>query len=316
MRVLPLAWVLSLYEPFVTSAALIRPRQDATQIAQLGGWVETMTARSNGHLLLNRLDVPELWTVNPATQEASKVLSIPGVLGLTGVAEVAPDVFAVVAGNFSTKTFDIGEGSYAVYRVDLSAPSATPPTAALVQRIPEGAFLLGAASLDNDTVFVADAGTGALYTLTLSTGAYAVVLADATTMRAPASAAIREGIHGVKYRDGALYFTNAFGGTFDRLAVDPATGKPATSTDGGVAQVAVIRRDLQGPEDFALAADGSAYVAMINGGAVVKVAPDGTTEKVATASSATTCVLGRTDKDRDTLYVATSDGAVLSVQVA
>ncbi|KAK1763734.1 hypothetical protein QBC33DRAFT_622700 [Phialemonium atrogriseum] len=74
--------------------------------------------------------------VDPATKEASRVLSISGAPGLMGIAEISPDVFAVVAGDLDTKTFAPRSGSYAVYEVDLTR---TTP----VKKVPESGFFIG-----------------------------------------------------------------------------------------------------------------------------------------------------------------------------
>ena len=70
-----------------------------------GTWVENINILSNGQLLVTLLNVPELYQVDPrGIQEPRLVQRLPGVEGLLGTAEVAPDVFAVIAGNFSLAT--------------------------------------------------------------------------------------------------------------------------------------------------------------------------------------------------------------------
>jgi hypothetical protein len=288
----------------LASAALIE-RQSAAQVAKLPGWVETMAVRQNGNLLLNRLDTPELWTLDPSTKQASKLLSFTGALGLTGIAELSPDVFVVVTGDFNTKSFALGSGSYAVYKVDLTGST---PKSTLVKKVPESGFFIGVAPFNNDTIFIADASKGALYQMTISTGEYAIAMQDAK-MKAPSSAAIQEGIHGVKYHDGYVYFTNTFGNTFNKIKVDTATGKTTGS-------IIPINTSLQGPEDFTISSDGTAYIATLNGGAIFKVTADGKATQFAAAAQCSSCAFGRTDKDKSTLYISTSQGAVLSAPVS
>ncbi len=274
----------------------------AANLYKGSGWIEMITARSNGQLLLARLDVPELWGLDPSTKAASKLLSFSGAASVTGLAEVSPDVFAVITGNFSTRGFTVKSGSWAVWKVDFTGGA---PKATQVKLVPESGFFIGAAALDKDNILIADAGKGSLYRMNLGTGEYSVVLAD-KSMVAPAQGGLQEGIHGLKYHDGYAYFTNTFGTGFYKLKVD-ASGK-ASGTPTEVVNLATA-------EDFIIGADGTAYVAQPNANAVTRVTADGKTSKVASASSCSSVVFGRGEKDKNVLYIATTNGAVMSVTV-
>ncbi|KAH7390526.1 hypothetical protein BKA66DRAFT_439834 [Pyrenochaeta sp. MPI-SDFR-AT-0127] len=282
--------------------ASVRPRQASTQVAQLGGWIECLAVRSNGAILANRLDVPELWTVDPVTKTTSKVISLPNALGLTGIAEISPDIFAVVAGNFSTTNFSIGNGSWSVWKVDLSGET---PKQTLLAAVPEAGFLLGATAFDNDTAFIADAGNGALYRINMTTGDYSIVLQD-VSMKAPAGSFISEGIHGVRYSPqlGTVFFTNTFGSTFNKFSVDKTTGK-ATSA------VTTITSSIDTPEDLVVV-EGAAFIMSLNGGGIFKVTPDGKSAKIIDVVSGSTVAFGRGVTDTKTLYYATSSGSVMA----
>ncbi|KAH8724781.1 hypothetical protein GQ44DRAFT_617348 [Phaeosphaeriaceae sp. PMI808] len=288
---------------FGIALAAILPRQAATQIAQLGGWVECLAVRSNGAILATRLDVPELWTVDPVTKTSSKIASFPNALGLTGVAEISPDIFAVVAGNFSTTSFDIGNGSWAVWKVDLTG---TAPKQTLLRAIPEAAFLLGATAFNNDTAFIADAGAGALYRISVTTGDYEIVLKD-PAMKAPAGSFIAEGIHGVRYvpQTGNVYFTNTFGSTFNKFEVNKLTGKPTGA-------ITTITAKVETPEDLAIV-EGTALIMSLNGGGIFKVTPDGSSVKAVDVKSGSTVAFGRGTTDAKMIYFATSSGSISAV---
>lgn len=291
---------------FLASAsAAIIPRQttNSTLVAQLGGWVECLAVRSNGAILATRLDVPELWTVDPVAKTSAKIATIPNALGLTGVAEISPDVFTVVAGNFSTTTFDIGNGSWSVWKVDLTG---TFPKQTLLNAVPEAGFLLGATAFNNDTAFIADAGNGALYRISLVTGDYEIVLQDAA-MKAPAGAFISEGIHGVRYipQTGTVFFTNTFGSTFNKFNVEKVTGK-------AVGTVTTITTQVATPEDLVVI-EGTAFIMSLNGGGIFKVAPDGSSTKIVDVQSGSTVAIGRGVNDTDTLYFANSSGSISAV---
>ena len=67
-----------------------------------GTWVENINILSNGQPLVTLVNVPELYQVDPRRiLEPRLVQWLPGVEALLGIAEVTPDVFAVIAGNFS-----------------------------------------------------------------------------------------------------------------------------------------------------------------------------------------------------------------------
>ena len=285
------------------ASASVIPRQAATQVAQLGGWVECLAIRSNGGILANRLDVPELWTIDPVTKTSTKLFSFPNALGLTGIAETSPDIFAVVAGNFSTTNFSIGNGSWAVWKVDLTGET---PKQTLLKEIPEGGFLLGATAFNNDTAFIADAGNGALYRISMTTGHYEILLQD-PTMKAPAGAFISEGIHGVRYvpQLDTVFFTNTFGSTFNRFNIDKTTGKATSS-------VTTITTNIETPEDLTII-EGTAFIMSLNGGGIFRVTPDGKSIKIVDVVSGSTVAVGRGTSDAKTLYFATSSGSVMAV---
>jgi hypothetical protein len=289
----------------VASAGLIK-RQSVSTIATLpsGAWIEVVVARSNGQLLLNRLDTPELWTLDPTTQKSSKVVGVTNALGLTGITEISPDVFVVIAGNFTTKTISYTKGTWGVWKVDLTGAAAK---ATHIAQVPEADFLIGTTPFNNDTVFIADGGKGALYQLTVSTGAYSVVLQD-PTMLASSSAPIAEGLHGLKYTGGYLYYTNTFGNGFYKLKIDPATGKPTGAPIG-------IAPTLSEPEDFIIAPDGSAYIATLAEG-IVKVTPDGKWSTAVNFTAPSSVAFGKSDKDKSTLYISSSSGTVSSLIIS
>jgi hypothetical protein len=288
----------------LASAALIERQSAATSIYKptgSGAWAEGMAVRPNGNILLNRLDVPEIWNIDPVTKTGTKLLSFTGAQSMAGITELAPDVWAVVTGSFNTKTFSVKAGSWSVYKVDLTGVT---PTQTLVKSVPESGFFIGLTTFNNDTIFIADAGKGSLYKMTISTGDYSVIITD-PSMKAPASAAIQEGIHGIKYYNGDVYFSSTFGDTFSKVKIDPTTLKAGAVTS--------ILTGLQGPEDFAIGADGTSYLALMTKGQVLKITLDGKSSTVGSVTSATCVAFGRTDKDKNTLYVATSSGAVFSI---
>lgn len=312
MRLLSiLAATAALFSPSYAAPALTIRQATAASIYKLPGsaWIENLVVRPNGQLLLARLDVPELWSYDPATKAGAKVVGFTDALSVTGITEVSPDIYAVVTGNFSTRGFSVKAGSWAVWTVDLTGAT---PKATQVKVVPESGFFIGVAPLDKNNVLIADASKASLYTMNLETGAYSVVLTDAS-MKAPAQGSLVEGVHGLKYANGTAHFTNTFGGGFYKVPVtlDATTGKV---TAGKPAEIAALTM----AEDFILTPDGSGsyYVAQPNANAVTKISADGKSSKAATAASCSSVAFGRGTSDKNTLYIATTNGAVFSASIA
>lgn len=75
-------------------------------------YLENIAVRPNGQFLITPLSLPQLWLVEPDLPgEAFIVCEFPEVLGLSGIVEYQPDIFAVLTGNFSFSTGDPGLGN-------------------------------------------------------------------------------------------------------------------------------------------------------------------------------------------------------------
>jgi sugar lactone lactonase YvrE len=114
------------------------------------------------------------------------------------------------------------------------------------------------------------------------------------------------GIDGLRYSNGTVYFTNISKNTLNKVSVD-ATGK-------STGQITPIWSNTIA-DDLWVGPDGSAYVATSSNNKIQKVAPDGKVSTVASVSGSTACVLGRTDADKNTLYVSTNTGAIAAVKI-
>ncbi|ERS98192.1 uncharacterized protein SPSK_06508 [Sporothrix schenckii 1099-18] len=270
--------------PTVSWAAAVDRRQSAaTQVAKIAS-VENIAVRSNGQILATNMNSATLYSVDPVAKTAATAVVVTGASGLSGIGEVAPDVFAVIGGS-----------GKAVYKVDFT--SGTPRTS-LVKAIKEASNLNGLAVFDNDTVLVADAGKGNVYRFSVSTGAYSVVLTDPTM--AP-SGGIPFGIDGIKYKDGVVWYTNIFKNSFHKVPVDPVTAK-------ATGPVVTLWSNLMG-DDLCFGPNGKIYVATNGKNSVVEVDPAvGKPNQVASVTGSTSCAFGRTEKDKDVIYVGGSSG--------
>ncbi len=263
------------------SAAVLESRQAAgTQVVRIAS-IENIAVRPNGQVLATNMNSANLYAVDPVAKTSSTGVVVTGASGLSGIGEYAPDTFAVIGGK-------------GIYKVEFGGGA---PKATLVKQIKEASNLNGLATFINDTVLVADAGKGSVYKFSMSTGDYSVVLTDPTM--AP-SGSIPFGIDGIKYKDGVVWYTNIFKNSFHKVPVD-ATGK-ATGA------VTTLWTNLMG-DDLCFGPNGKIYVATNGKNSVVEVDPAvGKPTVIATVSGSTSCAFGRTDKDKDVMYVGGGQG--------
>ncbi|KAL2072980.1 hypothetical protein VTL71DRAFT_10304 [Oculimacula yallundae] len=260
----------------IASASVIHDRQTAAaQVVKLAS-VENLAVRSNGQILATNMNSPNLYIVDPVAKTSKTVVVITGATGLSGIAEVTPDVFAVIGGK-------------GIHKVDFTG---TTPVATLIKSITEANNLNGLTAFSNDTVLVADAGKGSVYRFSISTGAYSVAITDPTM--AP-SGSIPFGIDGIRYKDGVVWYTNIFKNSFHKVPVD-AIGK-ATGA------VTTLWTNLMG-DDLCFGPNGKIYIATNGKNSIVEVDPAvGKPTAIATVSGSTSCGFGRTEKDKNVIYL-------------
>jgi len=273
--------ILSLVGSSVDAA--IVPRQSAaTQVARQAS-IENLAVRPNGQILATNMNSANLYAVDPTAKTVATAVAVTGATGLSGIGEVSPDVFAVIGGK-------------GIYKVDFNGGV----KATLVKQIKEASNLNGLAVFNNDTVLVADAGKGNVYKFSMSTGDYSVALTDPTM--AP-SGGIPFGIDGIKYKDGVVWYTNIFKRSFHKVPVD-ASAK-------ATGPVVTLWTNTMG-DDLCFGPNGKIYIATNTGGnSIVEVDPKDASPKptvVATVAGPAACAFGRTDKDKDVVYIGASAG--------
>ena len=200
-----------------------------------GTWVENLALRSNGQILVTLVTSPQIYQVDPTRAQPAKLVhTFPGYLGLLGITEVQPDVFYVVAGNFSTVTFESTPGSYSVFEVDLATyASGTQAAVSKIADFPESNTLNGMTTLDSCNVLIADSGLGAVWKLNVDTGATCKVISDPLMDPNPAAGAPPLGINGVQVKNSTLYFTNTDQAIYASIPINTegtATGPAETLT--------------------------------------------------------------------------------------
>jgi hypothetical protein len=284
-------------------------------------WIENLHIRSNGDILISSLSKPELYLVSTAASTSagtSPVLlhSFDPSLALLGIAEISPDIFFVVAGDYSIAKSSNTTGSYSIWSVDLtafdgssqSASNDVRPVVKLVTHLPEASFLNGMTKLPSSpTVLIADSTLGVVWSVNTETSKYEIAV-DVEEMKIPPPPGFPIAINGVKVKDDYLYWTNTGRMIVCRVKID-GEGKKA-------GDVEVLAKGLLG-DDFTIDERGL-WVAqsMFNTVALVTEKGDGGWEWTVVAGSkdqvicagGTACAFGRKAGDEKTLYLSTNGG--------
>ncbi|KZV95571.1 hypothetical protein EXIGLDRAFT_672131 [Exidia glandulosa HHB12029] len=292
-----------------TQAVLAPPARTVVQW-DVGTWAENIAVRSNGHLIVTMLGVPEIWSVDPFTSTKSLIATLTGVTGVTGIDELAHDVFAFAAGNFTIANATATPGSYSIWTLDLNAK--TKVKVKKTVDVPGATLLNGLATLDavKGDVLVSDSGLGNVIRVNAYTGATKVVISDPAF--APPAEGLQLGINGIRLssRPGprTLYFNN-WGNSF--------FGSVPVASDGtALGPVKIIAPNVGLLDDFALSPCGGYAWDLAEGqNELFKISLEsGEATRIAGAPDSalipggTSAVFGRTAKDRDVVYVTTSGG--------
>jgi hypothetical protein len=285
------------------------------QFPENGSWVDNLALRSDGNLLLTRLDVPEVWSVNTTSGNATLAYSFPNATSCFGISEIADDIFAVVVGNFSTKTYKPDAGSFSVQKLDFNnidkkrnEHASASPAASQIVALPEAQALNGMTTFSKEEglVLIADSPKGAVWKVNTKSGNYSIALSD-TTMLPAKGQALPLGINGLKVIEDYVYYSSTTRMEFCRVQVD-ADVKP-------VGEYEVIASGFL-PDNIDVTEDGIAYIATDPQNSVVRITPSGQISLVAGGQLSTEmpgATSARLSEDRKTLYVGTSGGQVAPV---
>ena len=282
----------------------------------LGTWLENIAVRPSGELLVTLLNKPALHQVDPfeTNPTPQRVHYFSDVSSLTGIAEIAPDLFAVAVGNFSL-TSGGEKGSWSIRNVVFHAAHQVEADIHKIADVPQGLFLNGMCALPTsrslDAVLVGDVDQGVIRRVDTTTGDVSVAVKNKLTAVAPDPVfGGSTGVNGIHIKDGTLYLVNVAKSLFASLPIHP---------DGTPAGESIIIRKVQKPEqvfyfdDFAIKGD-DAYLVTGTGNSVERIGLDGTPKGRIIAgdlnstqiAGPTSAAFGRTEKDSHVLYVVTS----------
>lgn len=289
---------------------------EGLSIRQIHQWpkytfLENLRMRENGSILTTRLDSPLLLEIDPFSgQGPQTVHKFKDYLAVGGITETVPNLFAVIAGNFSLFTLTSYPGTYAIWTVDYRPEAVSKSGAPLVSKLadtPEAGFLDGMTYVPSaHAIFMADAQLGLIFKMDIHTGKYAVAVNNTLTQKCHPKDL--EAVNGLKYFNSSLYWTNSGCGYYAKMALDK-TGHP-------VGKASIISNPKLSMDDFAIASDGTAYLTASFINQIFTITADGKFKSVAgglnstDVAQPTALIFGRTkaDKEKGTIYVTTAGG--------
>lgn len=273
------------------------------------------------------LNLPQLWLDEPDLPgEAFIAYDFPQVLGLTGIAEYQPDVFAVLAGNFFISTGDPGTGTRAIWNVDFGSVNVTsnettvtsPPHVKHIASIPEATSLNGLSvlsSAERQYLIAGDVKTGVIYCVEVETGEYAAIINNTYTAPGPTYDFGTRATDGIKVVDDVLYFDNCGQGIVVKVPLNTSDGTSA----GDFEVVATRLTSYDQWDDFTFDCEGNIFIATCGADTVQRIDAQGQVEIIAGSlnltaiAESTSTKFGRRKDDDDVLYVTTGGGAGMPV---
>ena len=214
--------------------------------------LENIAVRSNGHLLLNLITAPTVMTMNPnqPNPEVRHIHTFAHATSMTGIAQVAPDVFAVAVGNYSVAKHLGVPTSFSIWTLDFNYGC---PIAKKVASIPEANALNGMTIVEGTPgmVLVADSDLGAIFSVNITSGNYHMAIQHPALAK---SATVPLGVNGIHTHAKTLYFSNSALGTFGSFPI-AANG----SSTGNVTILAHLPGGVA-YDDFAIDSNGTSWV--------------------------------------------------------
>ncbi|KOS46456.1 hypothetical protein ACN38_g2660 [Penicillium nordicum] len=289
-----------------------------------GTWAENLAVRANGHILVSRLDTPEVLQLDPtgATEPIVVASWNPTTYkGCLGISETSRDMFYVVTSGFIDDNFVLTSGVNSIWEIDMRGFTVSKKTGEVTSKaivsklvdIPTSDYLNGATTLSETLILVADVYNGWVYRVDTRTGAYNIAINDDKmkfdTVPVPVT---NLGVNGIKIKDGYLYWTNTAAGTLNRVR----------TTNQGVAigKSEVVVSNVPKADDFIFKKNGVAFVAQNQMDELSIFYPESSAAQVVAGSNTSTILagvtagaFGRLQHDKDVLYLTTSGAEALPI---
>ncbi|KAF4626299.1 hypothetical protein G7Y89_g11861 [Cudoniella acicularis] len=195
-----------------------------------GTRLENLVVLSNGSIIVSAISEGSLYLIDPESSNSPPVLvqHIPYHTAVLGLALPLPDTLAVIAGNFSTETGAIMNGSWAVFLLDLSDTS--PPRIIDEFPVPGAQLLNGMTTVPSSTnyLLMADSILGVVWRLNIKTGVVEKAISDPLFVQVPPNK--NAALNGVHALGEYLYFTNSNTAIIGKIRILPdglSAGEPA-----------------------------------------------------------------------------------------
>ncbi|KAK1593822.1 uncharacterized protein LY79DRAFT_551002 [Colletotrichum navitas] len=285
-----------------------------------GFWAENIAVRSNGKLLITMIaPYPQVYQLDPLLPNPvpELIATFPNHLAALGIDEIKPDVFAVVANNFTFSTGASTPGSNTLYCLDMRTYDTDGSlNLSVLAGIPDAVFLNGLTTIKGGAggkVLIADSFTGQIFEVDVKNGASKVWIDD-PILDFPADASIKIGVNGVRYRpeDGFVYFSVLSRGTMARVRYSPNGNREDNNDAKSIQVLAESNIPL---DDFIVAPNGDIYATggsdnvlyVVRAGSGRLTPFFGASDFLALAGP-TAARFGRTKLDRHIIYVTTNGG--------
>jgi hypothetical protein len=241
-------------------------------------FIENLTLLPDGRILYLPLSRPELLAVDPddATPSQTSLITFPEVNSVGAIAQVGPNKYAIIGGNHSFFSFELGSMKVFVVKLDTSAGRSGLIGSTIESVIPveDTTMLNGMVSLPGPAKHITlthDSIQGRLFRIDTRSGEVSVA-SDHPIFGRGGNELVPLGANGIKVRDGFLYFTNSAQGVFARVRLDAQgylAGEPeiVAQLDGDI----TLDRTY---DDFDFDKDGNAYVTM-HPATLMKITPSG-----------------------------------------
>ncbi|TVY67493.1 hypothetical protein LSUE1_G006601 [Lachnellula suecica] len=293
---------------FISSSECLLSASKIIQFSN-GTFLENLTVSSNGQLLLGTLTAPHVYGLDPtsASPDLQVMHTFPDLQSTAGMAEVFPDIFAVITGNCNPSLHSSSRGTMVIWTLDLRSKIVV---AKKIVDVPEAFILNGITTVPGSpgVILLSDSYAGSIYGLNVVTGNYSIVLSSPDFSPGNSTSALGNGlgINGIHARNGMVFFANSVKQTMGRF---PLAVSGDSFSAGPVEITATLQPANSSPDDFAFDVRGNAWIAthpnslnvVTPAGKQILIAGGGNTTQLQQPTSA---AFGRGSvKEESTLYV-------------
>lgn len=211
-------------------------------------FIENIAVHANSDLLITSMSVPHLFSIDPTatSPNATIIHTFANSTGLAGIAEIKPDLFALVTGTWDLANTRAELGSLAVWTVNFNVPPHETPEIQFLTQIANSTIFNGLVRHPTNPrlLLAADSALGAVWRVDLQTGSYGVAFSSPLlTPTGTAFEGLHLGINGLTAAKDTLYFTNSAQKFFGSVKID-SLGNPtgpieiiSNSTEAGAPNV-------------------------------------------------------------------------------